>query len=101
MLYASFYEALPMAAEALVERVAARAFRIPTDAPEADGTFDWDATTLVLIEVSGGGKTGLGYTYASAAAGGVAREVLAGIAVGQDAFDIPQLWIRMVRAVRN
>jgi L-alanine-DL-glutamate epimerase-like enolase superfamily enzyme len=87
--------------EAPVERVAARAFRIPTDAPEADGTFAWDATTLVLIQVSGGGKTGLGYTYSSAAAREIVTEVLAGIVIGQDPFDIPRLWAAMVGAVRN
>jgi L-alanine-DL-glutamate epimerase-like enolase superfamily enzyme len=90
-----------MAAEAPVKRLVARAFRIPTDAPEADGTISWDATTLILIEVSGGGKTGLGYTYASTAAREAVTEVLAEIVVGQDAFDIPRLWIAMVRAVRN
>jgi L-alanine-DL-glutamate epimerase-like enolase superfamily enzyme len=87
--------------EAPVERVASRAFRIPTDAPEADGTITWNTTTLVLVEVSGGGQTGSGYTYASAAAREVVAEVLAGIVIGQDAFDIPRLWVAQVRAVRN
>jgi hypothetical protein len=65
-----------MAVEAPVERVAARAFRIPTDALEADGTISWDATTLVLTEMSGGGQTGLGYTYASTTARKAVTEVL-------------------------
>lgn len=86
---------------AQIERFAARAFRVPTDEPESDGTFMWDATTLVLVEVSGGGQTGLGYTYASAAAREVATETLAKIIEGQPAFDIPRLWIAMVGAVRN
>ena len=73
----------------------------PTDAPEADGTIAWDATMLVLVEVTGGGKTGLGYTYASSAAREVVNGVLAEKVVGQDAFDIPRLWISLVRAVRN
>ena len=34
------------------------AFRIPTDAPEADGTIAWDRTTLVLVEVEAGGNSG-------------------------------------------
>ena len=38
--------------------------RIPTDAHESDGTFEWDATTLVLVEATGGDVTGLGFTYA-------------------------------------
>ena len=34
-----------------VERVEASAYTIPTDAPEADGTFAWSSTTLVLVQV--------------------------------------------------
>jgi hypothetical protein len=30
--------------------IRATAYRIPTDAPESDGTFAWDSTTLVLEE---------------------------------------------------
>lgn len=41
------------------------AYRIPTDAPEADGTFQWNATTLVVVQIEAGGETGLGYTYAT------------------------------------
>src|SRR6185295_7111363 len=40
------------------------AFKVPTDAPESDGTFEWDATTLVVVEADGG----LGWTYAPASA---------------------------------
>ena len=49
-----------------VTAVRASAYRIPTDAPEADGTFAWDATTLVLAETEGGVETGLGYTVGNA-----------------------------------
>lgn len=84
-----------------IERVVARAFRVPTDSPEEDGTFAWDATTLVIVEVSGGGRVGFGYTYACSAACGVVKEVLAGKIIGQDAFDLPRLWVVMVGAVRN
>ena len=36
-----------------VERVDVSAFVIPTDAPEADGTFEWQSTTLVVVEARG------------------------------------------------
>lgn len=84
-----------------IRRVRARAFRIPTDAPEADGTIAWDSTTLVLVEIEAGGVTGLGYSYASAAAVEVVSGVLAPVLDGQDTFDIPKLWLDMVGAVRN
>ncbi|HMB07702.1 MAG TPA: hypothetical protein VKP69_28715, partial [Isosphaeraceae bacterium] len=47
-----------------VEEVEVSAYRIPTDLPEADGTYRWGKTTLVLVEATAGGKTGLGYSYA-------------------------------------
>ena len=34
------------------------AYTIPTDFPEADGTFEWDSTTIVIVEVHAGGRTG-------------------------------------------
>ncbi|WP_238327676.1 hypothetical protein [Paraburkholderia mimosarum] len=34
-----------------VTRLEARAFKIPTDGPESDGTIAWDASTLVVVEI--------------------------------------------------
>jgi len=41
-------------------------YRVPTDGPEADGTFAWDATTLVVVRVKANDGWGVGYTYADA-----------------------------------
>ncbi len=87
--------------EPRIERVAARAFRIPTDAPEADGTMAWSATTLVLVEISAGGAAGVGYSYTDAAACAVLDEMLAPVLRGEGAFAIPRLHASMWRAVRN
>ncbi len=84
-----------------VTRLDVSAYRIPTDAPEADGTMDWEATTLVLVEIVAGGLTGLGYTYADAAAGQVIKGTLAKHVEGRDAFDIPGIHAAMLRQVRN
>ena len=84
-----------------VERAEVSADRIPTDYPESDGTLDWDSTTLVLVELAGGGKQSLGYSYASAAAAEVIRGQLAAVVRGADALDIPRVWSCMNRAVRN
>ena len=35
-------------------------FTIPTDAPESDGTLDWDSTTVVVVEAVADGRRGLG-----------------------------------------
>jgi L-alanine-DL-glutamate epimerase-like enolase superfamily enzyme len=85
----------------VVERLAARAFTIPTDAPEADGTFSWDATTVVVVQARAGGHAGLGYSYAAGAAAALVSELLADAVVGHDALSPPAAWARMRRAVRN
>jgi L-alanine-DL-glutamate epimerase-like enolase superfamily enzyme len=90
-----------MAAPLRIGRVNARAFRIPTDRPEADGTIAWDATNLLLVEVNAGGATGLGYSYAGKASAEIVTGVLAKAIAGEDAFAIPKAWGAMVRAVRN
>jgi L-alanine-DL-glutamate epimerase-like enolase superfamily enzyme len=87
--------------EAPIKRLTARAFRVPTDAPEADGTFAWRDTVLVLAEAEAGGKSGLGYSYTAPAACSVISDPLAGAVLGVDAFDIPKLSVSMTRAVRN
>jgi len=45
--------------DAPVEAVQVSAYTIPTDQPESDGTAEWDATTIVLVEAHAGGATGL------------------------------------------
>ena len=89
------------AALAPIEQVEASAYTIPTDAPEADGTLEWDSTTLIVAEVSAAGRRGLGYSYGGAASARLVGDVLTPVLLDQDAFAIPALWTRMIRAVRN
>jgi L-alanine-DL-glutamate epimerase-like enolase superfamily enzyme len=81
--------------------MAVSVYRVPTDFPESDGTIDWDSTTMVLVEVTAGNETGLGYTYSDAAAAEIIRKVLARCVIGHDGMDIPGNWQRMVIAIRN
>ena len=37
-----------------IDRIDVSAYTIPTDFPESDGTFEWDSTTLILVEAHGG-----------------------------------------------
>jgi L-alanine-DL-glutamate epimerase-like enolase superfamily enzyme len=90
-----------MRPEAKVEAVKARAYTIPTDAPEADGTFAWRDTTLVLATVEAGGETGMGYTYGAKVAALLAANTLGETIRGRDAFDIPLCHRMMVNRVRN
>lgn len=87
--------------EAAVTALRASAYTIPTDAPEADGTFAWEATTLVVVEVESGGETGLGYTYADASAAQLIATTLAKAVQGADAMSPPRAYAAMQHAVRN
>ncbi|WP_243369949.1 enolase C-terminal domain-like protein [Geotalea sp. SG265] len=84
-----------------IEDVQVRAYRIPTDDPEADGTYRWDSTTLVVVHCRAGGTAGLGYSYADAAAATLVKDKLAGKVLGRSAFNIPGCWFAMAGSVRN
>jgi L-alanine-DL-glutamate epimerase-like enolase superfamily enzyme len=86
---------------ARVEQLRVSVYRVPTDAPESDGTFEWQATTLVLVEVTGGGALGLGYTYADTATATLIRDTLTPVVSGRNAMDVAASWIAMVRSIRN
>jgi L-alanine-DL-glutamate epimerase-like enolase superfamily enzyme len=77
------------------------AYTIPTDSPEADGTYAWDKTTLVLVEAAAGGKRGLGYSYADLPTAKLIEDSLADVIQGRDAFAVPAAWDAMVHAIRN
>ena len=84
-----------------IEQVEVSAYTIPTDAPESDGTLAWDSTTLVLVQVRAGGRTGVGYTYAGPAAAALVSGKLAGVVEGRDAHTPAASWAAMQHAVRN
>ncbi|MDE3204260.1 MAG: mandelate racemase [Acidobacteriota bacterium] len=84
-----------------IDSVQWSAYRIPTDRPEADGTLTWDSTTLVAVSVRDGGVTGLGWTYAAAAAASLGAEELSPILLDADPATTPRLNEAMVRACRN
>ncbi|HZT58679.1 MAG TPA: enolase C-terminal domain-like protein [Pyrinomonadaceae bacterium] len=84
-----------------VESLDVSVFVVPTDLPEADGTFAWDRTTLVVVEATAGGVRSLGYTYADAATARLVKDSLAKVVVGRDALNVAGAWAAMVHAIRN
>ncbi|WP_067173670.1 enolase C-terminal domain-like protein [Microtetraspora niveoalba] len=84
-----------------IRSLRAATYVVPTDRPEADGTLAWDRTTVVVVQVTGGGQTGLGWTYGAAACAAVACDTLAPVVFGRNAFDVPTAFQEMVRKVRN
>ncbi len=87
--------------EIKIDRLHASAYRIPTDFPESDGTIEWNATTLVLVEVTAADHTGISYTYADSATAKLINDMLAKVVTGRDAMGTSANWMAMVRAIRN
>ncbi len=84
-----------------IKSLKASAYIIPTDYPESDGTIKWDRTTLILVEIKGGGKSGIGYSYANEATAFYIEHKLKEIVLGVDIMDVPATWQAMITAVRN
>lgn len=84
-----------------IERIEVSAYKVPTDHPEADGTYAWDSTTIVIVHAHAVGKEGLGYTYADVATATLIKSLLAGVVEGRDAWAIDGAWHAMVHAIRN
>jgi L-alanine-DL-glutamate epimerase-like enolase superfamily enzyme len=89
------------ARDAIIENLSVHAYRIPTEGPEADGTLDWNATTLVLVQLAAGGQRGLGYSYADRATAVLIQDHLGDLLIGHDALAIGARWQSMVAAIRN
>jgi L-alanine-DL-glutamate epimerase-like enolase superfamily enzyme len=92
---------VPVRVDVPIESVAVSAFTVPTDRPESDGTFEWDETTAVVVEVAAGGARGLGFSYTGEAAARVIERRLTPQIAGRDAMDVGAAWQAMVAAVRN
>jgi L-alanine-DL-glutamate epimerase-like enolase superfamily enzyme len=84
-----------------VSGLQARAYTIPTDEPESDGTLSWDSTTLIVVTVEAGGQTGLGWTYGHRALAQVIETDLARAVTGLSATDVPMASAAMATALRN
>jgi L-alanine-DL-glutamate epimerase-like enolase superfamily enzyme len=90
-----------MSSKAPIGAVTAHAYTVPTDAPEADGTFAWTETTIVLAHVEAGGHSGVGYTYSHGCITHLITTMLAQAIAGRDALDPGGAWQAMQHAVRN
>jgi L-alanine-DL-glutamate epimerase-like enolase superfamily enzyme len=88
-------------AQAKITRAAVEVFTVPTDAPEADGTYSWDSTTMVLVHLEAGGKRGLGYTYADGATAKLVQTLLQKLVAGHDVFTHQAILQDIYGYVRN
>ncbi|GAA3750381.1 enolase C-terminal domain-like protein [Terriglobus aquaticus] len=79
----------------------ATSYTVPTDAPEADGTFAWNSTTLIVVELKAGNATGLGYTYSHSVIAALCRDMIQKIVAGSDVWQSADLFHRMRVSQRN
>lgn len=91
----------PRAPDATVSELRVRALTVPTEAPESDGTLEWDSTTIVIVEVEAGGETGLGFTYGDLSVAAFVDSKLRPALHGADALSPSATWAQMQRLIRN
>ncbi|HEU0209914.1 MAG TPA: enolase C-terminal domain-like protein [Candidatus Udaeobacter sp.] len=84
-----------------IENLRVSAYTIPTETPEADGTYEWDSTTIVVVQVEAGGKQGLGYSYADIATAKLIDASLKQVIIGCDAMSPQAAWSAMLTSIRN
>jgi L-alanine-DL-glutamate epimerase-like enolase superfamily enzyme len=90
-----------VASDVEVRGLGVSTYTVPMEEPESDGTLEWDSTTAIVVEVEGGGQTGLGYTYGDVSVARFVESSLAGQVEGADALCPPATWAAMQRAIRN
>lgn len=84
-----------------IEDLQVLVYRIPTDAPESDGTYEWESTTMVLVRLKAAGVQSLGYTYADEATAALIQSHLKKIVLGRDAFSPNESFVAMTKSIRN
>jgi L-alanine-DL-glutamate epimerase-like enolase superfamily enzyme len=84
-----------------IRDIKARTFVIPTDLPEADGTFSWNKTTLIVVNISAGSIEGIGYTYGGPSVTSLINNSLRDIIVDSDAANIGAVIDALWVSVRN
>lgn len=86
---------------ARVEKLSVSAYAIPTESPESDGTYEWNGTTIVIVDLAGGGERGLGYTYADTSTATLIEDHLKNVVIGRDVMSVRGAWNAMLHSIRN
>jgi L-alanine-DL-glutamate epimerase-like enolase superfamily enzyme len=61
----------------------------------------WTPTTIIVVDVEGGGQRGWGFTYSDAVVADFINSKLAAVVSGCIAMDPPSAWRAMRKAVRD
>jgi L-alanine-DL-glutamate epimerase-like enolase superfamily enzyme len=86
---------------ALIDQIKVSCYSVPTETPESDGTLTWDRTTIVLVEASAAGESGIGVSYADVATGKLIDSLLADVVKGMNALDVAGAHAAMLHQIRN
>ena len=84
-----------------IERLEVLACSVPTDAPESDGTFEWQTTSIIIAIAHAGDYEGLGYTYSHPAAAHLIRNELADIVCHYLVTEVEAAYVAMRQSTRN
>src|SRR5947209_5025403 len=84
-----------------IKRIRTMIYEIPTDSPESDGTFEWNKTTLIIVEIEANNEKGIGYTYGHRSISEVIQNPFAKLLENSNPMDIPLLWDKLLNAARN
>jgi len=84
-----------------IDEMKVSVYKVPTDQPESDGTLEWNSTTIIIVEISEGNKTGIGYTYSHESAANLINNKLSEVIKNSDAMNISLGWNNMIKSVRN
>jgi L-alanine-DL-glutamate epimerase-like enolase superfamily enzyme len=87
---------------ARIDAIDVSAYSVPTSTDqESDGTFVWDSTTIVVVQLRCGTHTGLGYTYCDPTAGQIIESKLASIIKAADPLMPQKAWSEMQMQIRQ
>lgn len=101
MPVSSFHLSSTARGTSAISAVRCRVYKVPTDQPEADGTLEWYDTTMILVEVSADGVTGIGWTYEGPGCHDIVDGIFSPLVVGANTMNIPGINESTVRACRN
>lgn len=84
-----------------IDRLEVETYKVPTEAPESDGTLQWDHTDISIVTAHAQGRQGMGYTFAGLTAAALIHGVLGKVVKGMDPMSPQSAYMAMWRRTRN
>ena len=84
-----------------ISEVTVRAYQIPTDRPESDGTLEWTHTGVIVVELKAGDLVGFGLTYAGLSTARLIQDQFAPLLLGRTPMAVRQVHSKLVQSIRN